>query len=263
MLRALRLSVSVLTRFPASSPTSPDRSRVGAAMAWAPGVGLMIGGVAAAVLVLSRAAAGGGVDLLPAALAVTSIVVMTGALHLDGLADTADALGVRGGADRAREVAKQPSVGAFGVAAVVVIVLLDVVAVATAAGQGRGVTALVVGCAGGRLAATWACRTVDPATEMGLGAWVARSVRAPAAGAATAVTVVVCAVVAAADHAHRAPAAATGVGALAAAVLVGTVVRRVGSRTFGGLTGDVLGATISCGATAAYVALALTGPLVR
>ena len=76
-------------------------------MAWAPIVGLGLGGIAAGALVLARAAAGGDTSLLPAALAVASLVLITGALHLDGLADTTDALGVRGGPARAREAAKQ------------------------------------------------------------------------------------------------------------------------------------------------------------
>ena len=263
MLRALRLSVSLLTRLPARAPDSPDRALVGAAMAWAPIVGLAIGGIASAVLVLARAAAGGNTSLLPAALAVASIVLMTGALHLDGLADTADALGVRGGAARAREVAKQPATGAFGVSAVAVVLLLDVAAVATAAGQGRSATALVVGCAGGRLAATWACRREVAATDTGLGAWVARTVHTGAAVAATAATVVVCGVVSAAESSPRVAATLTGLAALAAALLVGALVRRIGCRAFGGLTGDVLGATISCGATAAYLVVTLTGSLVQ
>jgi adenosylcobinamide-GDP ribazoletransferase len=262
VLRALRLSVSILTRLPVRAPERPDRSMVGGAMAWAPIVGLAIGGVAAEVLVLARAAAGGAATLLPAALAVTAIVAMTGALHLDGLADTADALGVRGGPERAREVAKQSTTGAFGVSAIVVVLLVDVAAVATAAGQSRGVTALVVAAAGGRLAATWSCRDEAPATDVGLGAWVARSVRTRDALVATVVTFIVCAAVAAADHRHRVAAVVTAVAAVAVALVAGFVVRRVGCRAFGGLTGDVLGATISCGTTAAYVVIALTGSLV-
>ena len=232
-------------------------------MAWAPIVGLAIAGVADGVLVLARAAAGGETSLLPAALAVASIVAITGALHLDGLADTADALGVRGGAARAREAAKQPATGAFGVSAIAVVLLLDVAAIATSAGQGRSTTALVVGCAGGRLASTWACRREPSATETGLGAWVAETVGTGAAIAATAVTVVICGTVAAIDQPHRVAATLAGVAALVAALLVGAFVRRLGCRAFGGLTGDVLGATISCGATAAYLMVALTGSLVQ
>jgi len=263
VFRALRLSVSTLTRLPAGAPDSPDRALVGAAMAWAPIVGLAIGGVAAGVLELARAAAGGNGSLLPAALAIAGIVALTGALHLDGLADTADALGVRGGPARAREVAKESATGAFGVSAVAVVLLLDVAAVATTAGQGRSATALVVGCAGGRLAAMWACHKTPPATDSGLGAWVARTVRTSAGLVATAVTAALCGVVSAADTPHPVAGAVTGLAGLAAALIVGLFVRRIGCRAFGGLTGDVLGAVISCGGTAAYVVVALTGSLVR
>src|SRR4051812_49842920 len=167
VLRALRLSASVLTRLPVHSPEAPDRALVGAAMAWAPIVGLAIGGIAAGVLALARAAAGGETTLLPAALAVTSVIAITGALHLDGLADTADALGVRGGPERAREVAKQSATGAFGVTALVVIVLLDVVAVATAAGAGCSGSSLVVGGRGGRAGAPLGGRGQGPGARCG------------------------------------------------------------------------------------------------
>jgi adenosylcobinamide-GDP ribazoletransferase len=263
MLRALRLSVSLLTRLPVRAIASPERTLVGAAMAWAPIIGLAIGGIGAGLLLLAEAAGGRGTTLLPAALAIASIVVMTGALHLDGLADTADALGVRGDAARARAVGKEPAIGAFGVTAVVVILLLDVTAVATAASQGRSTTTLVIGSAAGRLAATWACRAEPPATDVGLGAWVARTVRTRSAALSTAATFVIAGVVAATEQSHRISATLTGLAAAGVALLVGAFVRRIGCRAFGGLTGDVLGATISCAATAAYVVVALTGSLVQ
>jgi cobalamin synthase len=79
---------------------------------------------------------------------------------------------------------------------------------------------------------------------------------------ATGVTVVAAATVAGADSGRHVLAAATGVAVVAVAVGAGFVVRRSGTRAFGGLTGDVLGATIACATTTAYVVVALTGSLV-
>ncbi|MDA7985157.1 MAG: adenosylcobinamide-GDP ribazoletransferase, partial [Alphaproteobacteria bacterium] len=72
-----------------------------------------------------------GAGLLTAALVVAASLLLTGALHEDGLADTADALGVVSA--RRGEVARDPHVGAYGVCAVVMSLLLRVGALATAA----------------------------------------------------------------------------------------------------------------------------------
>ncbi|MDA8000493.1 MAG: adenosylcobinamide-GDP ribazoletransferase [Alphaproteobacteria bacterium] len=72
-----------------------------------------------------------GAGLLTAALVVAASLLLTGALHEDGLADTADALGVASA--RRGEVARDPHVGAYGVCAVVMSLLLRVGALATAA----------------------------------------------------------------------------------------------------------------------------------
>lgn len=72
-----------------------------------------------------------GAGLLTAALVVAASLLLTGALHEDGLADTADALGVAFA--RRGEVARDPHVGAYGVCAVVMSLLLRVGALATAA----------------------------------------------------------------------------------------------------------------------------------
>jgi adenosylcobinamide-GDP ribazoletransferase len=260
VLSGLALAVSVLTRLPVR-PRRVDRVTAGAAMTWAPVVGAAIGGVGAGVFALVRWAIGDGATLLPAALAVVAVVAVTGALHLDGLADTADSLGVRGDHTAARAAAKDPAVGAFGVTAIAATLLVDVAAVATAGT--RATTALVVGASAGRLAATWACHTAPAATADGLGAWVARTVSRRQAVAATVAVAVVAAVVGGLDASRHVVAGGVALGAAAVGLGVGLGVQRVGRARFGGLTGDALGAAISCGATAAYIVVAMTGSLFR
>jgi len=260
VLSALVLAVSVLTRLPVR-PARVDRATAGSAMTWAPVVGAAIGGVGAGVFALVRWAVGGDATLLPAALAIVAVVAVTGALHLDGLADTADALGVRGDEATARAAAKDPAVGAFGVTAIAASLLVDVAAVATAGT--RATTALVVGASAGRLAATWACHIAPPATSEGLGAWVARTVSTWQVITATLTVVAIAAVVGGLDASRHVVAGGIAVGAAAVGLVVGVAVQRIGSGRFGGLTGDVLGAAITCAATATYIVVALTGSLLR
>ena len=255
-MRGLLLAVSVLTRLPVRV-RAVDRPTAGAAMGWAPLVGAALGAVAAAVAVGARWGIGGGASLLPAALAVAALTLATGALHLDGLADTADALGVRGDAGAVQAAARQPTVGAFGVTAIALSLLVDVSAVAEAVGRGHAWMTLVVGAVAGRLAATWACHGRPAARPDGLGAWVAQTVTTMRATTATIATLAGAVAIGAADAQRHVAAGVAACSAVAVALLVGALVVRVGGRRFGGLTGDVLGATISCASTAAFLAVAL------
>lgn len=249
---SLRLAAQFLTRLPVGRTGEVSPAELSRAACWFPLVGIVVGVIAMAPV----AALGSRSPLLAAALGVLSWTWVTGALHLDGLADTADALGVRGDAAAARAAAKAPPVGVFGVVAVVSLVLIDVAAIATSVRYGRASSALVIGCGIGRLAATWSCRATAAATDIGLGAWVARTVSTAQAVVATVVVVMVGAAVSALDIGPLA--ALLPLAAGLPALVVGAMVRRTGCGRFGGLTGDVLGATISCASTTAYVVVALT-----
>lgn len=257
----LTLAKSVFTRFPCR-PARTDPEAVGWAMTWAPLAGLVIGAIASGVFTLARLPLDDGSSRwLAAILAVASIAVVTGALHLDGLADSADALGVRGDADAVRAAMKSPGVGAFGVVAVVFVVLTDAAAVNVACDHRLAVTALVAGAVGGRLAVTWSCRpSVRAATDSGLGAWVAGTVPVGRALFATAYAIVlVGGWTALWRHDDPMRALVVAWGALAAGVVGGELVRRLVVRRTGGLTGDVLGAVVECGAMTTYVVVALAG----
>jgi adenosylcobinamide-GDP ribazoletransferase len=256
-----RLALSVLTRIPCR-PGRTDREAAGRAMAWAPLIGAIVGGLGSAVYTVARLPlAAYSSRLLPASLALLTIAVVTGGLHLDGLADSADALGVRGDATAVRSAMKAPGVGAFGVVALILVVLVDAAALSLAGSNGFGVIAIVTGCVAGRLAATWSCRPgVAPATDTGLGAWVAGAVPIRRALASTLIAAAVVAGWAVLWRRHD-PARTMAVAgaALFAALAVGEVVRRIVARHVGGLTGDVLGAVVECSTMAAYVVLALAG----
>ncbi|GGK87814.1 adenosylcobinamide-GDP ribazoletransferase [Mangrovihabitans endophyticus] len=235
----LRLAVGTLTVAPMPAGRV-DRATAAVAMSAAPVVGMALGGVLVAVLAML----GGG--LLAAAVAVAAGAVLTRGLHLDGLADTVDALGsYRHGAE-ALEIMKRADIGPFGVAAVVLVLLLQAAALAQAP-----LWAAASAWATGRLAITLAChRRVPAARPHGLGALVAGTVPTAvvallAAGAVAASIPVV------PGRAWQGP-AATVVALAGAAALVRHAVRRLG-----GVTGDVLGAATEITTTIALVGLSV------
>ena len=116
--------------------TCPDFRRGARAF---PLAGALIG--AAGGIVLMAAAFLGMPPLVSAALAVAATMVLTGGLHEDGLADTADSFG---GAttERKLEIMDDSRVGTYGAAALVFSVVLRVGALAAIAGGGTLAAAL-------------------------------------------------------------------------------------------------------------------------
>ena len=240
----VRLSLTTLTVLPVRA-TRADRDAGGVAMTVAPAVGALLGLVLGGVL--EGLGALGAPRAVAAALTVGVAALLTRGLHLDGLADTVDALGsYRRGAE-GLAVMKKPDIGPFGVAAIVVALLVQAAALASA-----GFGAVVAAWAAGRLGATVACRRGVPAARPeGLGALVAGTVPAPVAVLAT--------LVVAAGAAFAVPGRPwQGPVAVAVALLAGYGLVRHAVRRFGGITGDVLGAVIEVGTTLALVVLTLS-----
>jgi adenosylcobinamide-GDP ribazoletransferase len=230
-----------------------DRGTAGAAMLWAPAVGAGLG--AAAGVVAWAAHKAGTSSLVAAVLAIATLAALTRGLHLDGLADTADGLGSGRAAAEALAVMRASDIGPFGVATLVLTLLLQVSALAGTAYDAQVVAVAAIAGAAGRLPLPWACRHgVPPARPDGLGALVAGTVSPASAIAVIAATLVATAGLAAVT--------AVDVGRAVVAVALGTLaalalLHRCRSR-LGGITGDVLGALVEVSASVALVVLAAT-----
>lgn len=254
-MRALRLSVGLLTVIPVGTITEVDRRVARSAILLTPLVGLLLGAIAAGVILGVHAIVPTSLGaLLAAAIAVAALAYLTRALHLDGLADTADALGSGRRGDAALEVARRGDVGPFGVVTLVLTLLVQVAALAVTVDAGWGAICLVTAVVTGRVAIVIACsRGIRAARPEGLGALVAGTVPRRAALAW---------VVLALGLAAAAGAWVTGVPwvlplamTLGLVTAMGVVARSV--RRLGGITGDVLGAAVETATAIALVIVAL------
>jgi adenosylcobinamide-GDP ribazoletransferase len=230
MAGALRL----LTRLPL--PQSPHIPGPGAAWAW-PLVGVVVGGGAALVAMLPL---GPGVM---AALVLGAQAMMTGALHEDGLADTAD--GLWGGWDKARRLAimKDSHIGTYGVMALLVVGLVRWSALITLIGAGQWWGMVVIAVVS-RAPMAVLMAALQSARGAGLAHAVGVVPRA-SAGVATLIAVVFALTLGAA-----------GVWTLAAVIAVVFVLARVAQVKIGGQTGDICGASQQLSEAAGLVALA-------
>lgn len=143
----------------------PDLDRIAYAI---PLAGVVIGLIGAACLVAGRAL--GLTPNLSAVLAVAALVLATGAVHEDGLADTADGLG--GGRDAAARLAimRDSRIGAYGACALVLALLARIGALAAllvSAGPARAALALLAAAAASRAAGILLLRALPPARADG------------------------------------------------------------------------------------------------
>lgn len=120
-MRLYFIALQFLTIIPLPFSVRCEERDLGRSMAFFPLVGLTLGGLLVGVnFVLSRFLPREVTDLLLLIL----LTVVTGALHLDGLADVCDGLAARGGRERFLAVMKDSRVGAVGVVGLVLGLLL-------------------------------------------------------------------------------------------------------------------------------------------
>jgi adenosylcobinamide-GDP ribazoletransferase len=207
-------------------PQRVDRDTAGLAMVIAPLAVLPLGILVTLVLWSGR---GLGLNpLITGLLGVGALALGSRAFHLDGLADTADALTASYDRDRSLEVMKSGAAGPAGVTALIVVLGIQAVALAVLVTSGTGLVTIT--CVHG----------VPAARTGGLGAATAHSVPRPvtamtwlAAGAVSA------AIVASTGGRWWGPLIGFAVAAAVVALLVRRAIRRLG-----GITGDIHGAAI-------------------
>jgi adenosylcobinamide-GDP ribazoletransferase len=247
-LRGARAAFVFLTRIPVGGHPYDA-----AAWRWAPAhfplVGLVLGALLGA---LHRALWPVGA-LGDAALVLGASLLLTGAMHEDGLADTADALGGGMTPERVLEILKDSRVGVYGACALLVS-LVGRAALLARIGRDAAWALPLVGCAA-RVGPVWQMLALRYVTGAGAKSRDVAGARLPQAIGATLWLAVACAIAVLCGvlDVRR---LAVLLGALAA-VVAATAWRY--RRRVGGVTGDFLGATEQLGEIAAYAVLAWDG----
>jgi adenosylcobinamide-GDP ribazoletransferase len=226
----LKTGILFCTRLPVPH-AAPIDSGDFARASWAfPAAGALVGGAGALTYAIAL-----GIRLpsgLAAALALGATLLVTGCLHEDGLADTADGLG--GGRDRARklEIMRDSRLGTYGACALMMSLLLRWAALAAMAGPVAVAASLIAAHVAARAALPVFMRFVPPARFDGLSAQAGQpALRSAAIAVLLGVLVLVTTL-----------GLAAAVIGLILATCAGLLVARLSMRQIGGQTGDVLGA---------------------
>lgn len=245
-MRSLLAALTFLTRVPVPKRVVLDAEDIAHAGPAFPVIGA---GIGAAVGAVAAALAPSLTPLLATVLALAVGALLTGALHLDALADGADALGA-GSRQRALQIMREPTIGAFGAVAVALDLLIKAAAVAALVDHHRVVRFALTAGALSRLAPVLLATALGYARAgSGTGTALTRGGRLLAA-LATAIAVGIALLATGSDGAIL-------IGVTAAIVAAFALVLR---RWLGGVTGDTMGAALELTETAALVvAVALVG----
>lgn len=239
----LLVALQFLTRIPVRLPHTPSPRQLGQSLLWYPLVGLLLGSLLYGLAL--------GIDLvaptLRASLLLATWVWLTGALHIDGLGDTADAwIGGRGDRDRMLTIMKDPRSGPGAVAVIVLMLLVKFEAIGAVSGIQRIELLLppilARAAVPGLFASTPYVRPDGIATN--------HSAELPRRPAIIVVVISLLMTIVAFGKAG-------GLAVLAAAATF-LVMRTVLLRSLGGTTGDTAGAMVELIETAVLVAIAAT-----
>lgn len=238
-MNGLRVAFGFLTVLPVPG----GRWEPARAVAWYPVVGVVLGAAAGASAFAAFEIAA---PPLAATLTIAVWVVLTGGLHLDGLADTADAAFAPMDRERRLAILRDVHHGTFATVAVALVLLLKFGALAAMDGR-TAAAAVALSIVAPRAALPLVMRTFPRGRDSGLGA-TSRPGATPIAviaGAATALA-----------------AGTVTFGVAGAGMAVGTTVLGLSIAAwlrarFGGLTGDCYGAIVECAEAAALIAASM------
>lgn len=241
-MKALLLAIQFLTRLPTPSLSDIQPRDWGRSALAYPLVGLLLGVLLAALQFVLR----GSDALLQAAVLLAAWTLLTGGLHLDGLADSADAwVGGHGDRQRTLEIMKDPRSGPAAVSTVVLALLLKFAALAALLKGGAAWPALLAAPVLGRAALPALLLSAPYVRHDGLGAAIASHLPKPAAIALLIAT------------AAGVSFLADGWKALLAAAMLLFLLRCACLARLGGITGDTLGAAVELTEAGVLLALAL------
>lgn len=225
----LRIGLSLCTRLPVGPATPVGEGDVARASWTFPLAGLLVGLIAAFVYWLAVR-----LNAAPqpaAALALAATMLLTGAMHEDGLADTADGLGGKT-REQKLDVMRDSRIGTFGACALVISLMIRWSTIADIAEPHFVARVLVAAHVGARACLPAFMRLVPPARQDGLSSGAGRP-PAPSVIAALILSVI-CLLFAL---------GVTGtIIVLSLLLLAGLLLARLATSQFGGQTGDVLGA---------------------
>ena len=241
-LMQIRLAASFLTILPLGPAALASSDDQAASFGWFPLIGFALGLV---LCVEDRLLSPIFGPLVRSLLIVMTLAIVTGGLHLDGVADTADALGA--GADRTRALAilRDSRIGSFGTIALIFVIGLKVAALAGTHGAHR-YAALYAAPGLARWAMTGIGYGLEYLRESGAGTPLLKRGAARNLRVATFVTIL--AMVPLVGHG--------AMRAILTAVGVALVLRACYRRWLGGITGDLIGAAGEIVETAVLIALA-------
>jgi adenosylcobinamide-GDP ribazoletransferase len=239
----LWIALQFLSSLPIRLPGMPEPEQLGRSLLFYPLVGLLFG----VILWALNLGLAGAPLLLHAALLLTVWVLLIGALHLDGLADSADAwLGGFGDRERTLTIMKDPRSGPIAVVTLVLVLLLKFAALLALIEQGHGLVLIIVPVLG-RAALLGLFLTTPYVRAGGLGQALADHLPRRAGWWVLGVSALGCLLIA-------------GISAVVAVVISVAVfvwLRRVMMRRLGGTTGDTAGALLELLEMGVLVGLAL------
>ena len=242
----LRIAMRHLTVLPLRYDPAEAHGEPARALLWFPVAGVVIGLAVAAAMALPLP------PLVRAALALTVWIGVTGALHEDGVMDCADAAFAPVTRERRLEILRDPRVGAFGVAAEGLTLLLRFAALASVSPLAP-LTATVTG----RWIMTLSLSLWRPARAEGLGARFAHGASAAAPTVTAVGALLGVSVIAQGVSGHGGRVLTSAAAGLAAGLLTSWWL----ARRFGGLSGDAHGASAVAAECAALLAWAAAPPV--
>jgi adenosylcobinamide-GDP ribazoletransferase len=241
LVQPFSLALRFLTTvpFPWSTASTPPAQHFGRAVALFPLIGLLLG---IAVLPLDWLARALWSPLVASALVLGALIILSGALHLDGFLDTCDGLFLWR-PERRLEVMRDSRVGGFAVAGGLALYGIKLAALGNAAGDARLACLLLVPVFG-RLAVSLVLITFPYARSSGLGSAFKDASRRIHLAVAGLIAVV--------------PASIFGLPGLVGLLAAGGLALLLGryiTRRLGGLTGDTYGFILECAETCALLVL--------